>query len=55
MLAPHLIVKTRPIANPANIILHGNKRITVLTDRLFRIEINNEKIFCDEATEAVCF
>lgn len=55
MLDPHLIAQTRPIAHPENIILHGNKRITVLTDRLFRIEVDDAKTFCDEATEAVWY
>lgn len=55
MLDPHLIVKTRPLADPKNMIFYKNMRVTLLTERLFRIEISEEKIFCDEATEAVWF
>ncbi len=55
MLDSHLIAKTRPMANPANIVLWRNMRVTVLADRLFRLEQDEERIFCDEATEAVWF
>ncbi len=55
MLDNHLIAKTRPLANPKNIVLFGDFRITVLADRLFRIEIDEKREFCDEATEAVWF
>lgn len=54
-LHEHLIAKTRPIADPANIVLWKTMRVTVLADRLFRVEEDEEKIFCDEATEAVWF
>ena len=54
-LDAHLIAKTRPMANPENIVLWGDMRVTVLADRLFRLEKDEEKIFCDEATEAVWF
>ncbi len=55
MLDQHLIAKTRPMANPANILLWGEYRVTILADRLFRVEKDEGKIFCDEATEAVWF
>ncbi len=55
MLDSHLIAKTRPMADPANIMLWGDMRVTVLTDRLFRLEKDEGRIFCDEATEAVWF
>ena len=55
MLEKHLIAKTRPIANPKNIILWGDFRVTVLDDRVFRVERDSGRIFCDEATEAVWF
>ena len=55
MLDAHLIAKTRPQADPANIVLWGDMRVTVLTDRLFRLERDEGRIFCDEATEAVWF
>ncbi len=54
-LDTHLIAKTRPLADPRNIILWGDLRITVLSDRLFRVEEDTEHLFCDEATEAVWF
>lgn len=54
-LHDHLIAKTRPMANPENIVLWKTMRVTVLADRLFRVEEDTEKIFCDEATEAVWF
>ena len=54
-LDSHLIAKTRPMADPANIVLWDDMRVTVLTDRLFRMEKDAGRIFCDEATEAVWF
>ncbi len=54
-LDAHLIPKTFPEALPQNIVLWKNFRITVLFDRLFRVEEDAEKRFCDEATEAVWF
>lgn len=55
MLDKHLIVKTEPIANPKNVVFWNDYRITVLKDRLFRIEQNKEKQFRDEATQSVWF
>ena len=55
MLDKHLIAKTRPIANSENIVFFKDLRVTVLADRLFRVEKDEGKIFCDEATEAVWF
>ena len=55
MLDKHLIAKIRPLADPANIVFFGDFRVTVLSDRLFRIEHDAGRIFCDEATEAVWF
>ncbi|MBO5023539.1 MAG: alpha-xylosidase [Clostridia bacterium] len=55
MLDQHLIAKTRPIANSENVILFKNFRITVLEERLFRVEKDEGKLFCDDATEAVWF
>jgi len=55
MLEKHLIAKTRPVADPANVIFFGDYRVTVLADRLFRVEHDAGRIFCDEATEAVWF
>ncbi len=54
-LDAHLIAKTRPLACPENIVSWGDFRVTVLFDRLFRVEKDDMRIFCDEATEAVWF
>ena len=55
MLHTHLIAKTRPTANPQNILFWHNYRITVLDDRLFRIENSAAHQFVDQATNAVWF
>ncbi len=51
----HLKVKTRPIARSENILHLGVYRVTVLGDRLFRVEKNAKRIFRDSATQAVWF
>ena len=55
MLNQHLVVKTYPKAEPNNIVVWKNYRITVLGDQLFRIEHNSEKAFRDEATQTVWY
>ena len=55
MLDAHLIAQTRPKVNSENVVLFGDFRISVLADRLFRIEKDEKREFCDEATEAVWF
>lgn len=55
MLDKHLIAKTRPLPAPENTVIWREYRVTVLSDRLFRVEKDADKIFCDEATEAVWF
>ncbi len=55
MLNNHLKAKTSPQSNEDNFIYFKNYRITVLTERLFRIEENNERRFLDGATLAVWF
>ena len=55
MLHEHLIARTSPLANASNIYLYKNFRITVLKDRLFRIEQSESGRFCDEATQTVWF
>ncbi len=55
MLNSHLIPKTEPTAFCSNITLWKNLRISVLGDRLFRIEKDTEKKFCDEATQSIWF
>ena len=45
----------RPIAHPEATICGGSYRITVLTDRLLRLEYEREGAFCDMATQmALC-
>ena len=55
MLDKHLLVKIRPQANKKNIICWGNYRVTVLQDRLFRLEYNENKKFRDDATQSVWY
>ena len=55
MLEKHLSVKTNPLANKDNIIINGKFRITVITERLFRIEIDDKKTFCDNATACIWY
>ena len=43
----------RPLANPQAVVQGDGYRITVLTDRLLRLEYNPENVFCDTATQAV--
>lgn len=49
-LMPHLRISPHPIANSENIIIYNDYRITMLTERLFRIECGS---FTDEATQAI--
>ena len=51
-LRPHLCIAARPQAVRENILRCGDTRVTVLTDRLFRIERGS---FTDEATQAVWY
>lgn len=55
MLDKHLIAKTSPKANPLNVVTYKDYRITVLFDRLFRIEKSDKGLFTDEATQSVWF
>lgn len=55
VLANHLIAKTRPRAIDENIVFWKDYRITVLSDRLFRLEISESHIYRDEATQSVWF
>ncbi len=55
MLDKHLTVKTYPKANEKNIVFFRDIRITVLSDRLFRIEKNKNRLFCDDATQSVWY
>ena len=55
MIDSHLIAHTCPNVNPENVVLLGDVRVSVLTDRLFRIERDSDRKFCDEATQSVWF
>lgn len=51
-LMSHLCVSPRSVPNPENVIVHGEYRVTVLTDRLFRVEYAD---FSDEATQSIWY
>ena len=51
-LRPHLCIVARPQAKQEMILCCGDTRVTVLTERLFRIERGS---FTDEATQAVWY
>lgn len=51
----HLIPTTHPTADPKNIVLFGEYRITVLDRGLFRIECDPKRQFNDFATQSVWF
>ena len=55
MLEKHLIANIAPAALPENMISANDWRITVLTDRLVRIEKSGNHQFCDEATQSVWY
>lgn len=55
MLDKHLIAPVRPKALEGNQAVWRECRITVLTDRLFRIEKDSTHTFCDEATQTVWY
>ena len=55
MLEKHLIARTEPVALQGNVIVEKDLRITVLADRLFRIEQEPEGHFCDQATQTVWY
>lgn len=50
-----LIAVTKPHAPEHSVVKGSGYRITVLTDRLFRIETSKTNSFIDEATQAVWF
>ena len=55
MLKKHLIIKTSPIAHAGNMLFWGNYRVSVLGDRLFRLEQSENGKFRDAATQAVLY
>ena len=55
MLDTHLTVKTYGLANKDNFVFWQNYRVTILDDRLFRIERNDSQIWRDNATQSVFY
>ncbi|MBQ7323932.1 MAG: alpha-xylosidase [Clostridia bacterium] len=55
MLNERLIVETSPKAKKDNMVRWRDYRVTVLSDRLFRLEQSAEGKFRDEATQAVWY
>ena len=55
MLNQHLVAPVRPLTNPANVVAFGSYRISVLSDRLFRIERSESCKFRDSATQTIWF
>ena len=55
MLKKHLLVKTSPKSKKENVVIFKDYRITVLFDRLFRIEKNQTGDFCDTATQSIWY
>ena len=55
LLDKTLVADISPVATQENVIIGKNWRITVLTDRLLRVEISKTNDFCDEATQTVFF
>ncbi len=55
MLNERFIVETTPKADPKNIVQWRDYRVTVLTERLFRLEKSPAGKFRDEATQAVWY
>ncbi len=55
MLKQSLIAKTSPKVREENVVCWKNYRVSVLGDRLFRLERSEKQIFRDEATQSVWF
>ena len=55
MLNEYLKIKTNPIASKENVVKFADYRITLLTDRLIRIEKDKNKIFNDNPTLSVWY
>ncbi|MBO6263714.1 MAG: alpha-xylosidase [Clostridia bacterium] len=55
MLDKHLIAKIQPYANEKNIVFWRDYRVTVLQDRLLRLEKSGNKKFRDDATLSVFY
>ena len=55
MLNERLIVQTTPKADEKNMVYWRDYRVTVITERLFRLEKSPNGKFRDEATQAVWY
>ena len=54
-LDPHLVAVTNGAANPRQVYIHQNVRITVIAPELIRVEFDPRGTFLDKATQAVWF
>lgn len=55
MLHDHLVPRLRPLARSENVLRRRDLRLTILTDRLFRIETAPDGCFVDEASQLVWY
>ncbi len=55
MLPKHLQIDFKPIANPDTIVQIGHTRLTILTDRLIRIEYDPDEQFMDRASQTIWY
>ena len=55
MLEKHLVVKTSAVPCKENVVFFEDYKVTVLFDRLFRIEKNPNGSFFDNATQSIWF
>lgn len=51
----YLLPKLDPKANEKNVFSGEGFRVTVLTPKTIRVEINKNNVFCDEATQGIWF
>ena len=54
-LDPHLVAVTNGAANPKQVYIHQDVRITVIAPELIRVEFNDRGDFVDKATQAIWF
>ena len=54
-LHAHLIAHTQGAALPENTVTVGNTRISVLLDRVIRVEFDKSKSFTDMPTQSIWF
>ncbi|MCQ2436426.1 MAG: alpha-xylosidase [Clostridia bacterium] len=55
MIDKHLTVEVKPIADGGNTVVSSGRRVTVLSDRLFRVEFDDDGCFTDSATQTVWY